>query len=187
MPPDPYEHPVRVTPDELRIEPFLETRKVQTFDCGDKDLNDFLNTEEVARYEREGLGRTYLVYYQGNLVAYFTVSFDGLRTEYLRTVKSFSKLAEMHLEALPAVKIGRLAVDRNFQNLGIGRLLTKYIAGMALELGGRMGVRLLILQAKRGSIPFYEKFGFRLTDEVGRERKGRRNRTMFMDLFSVPD
>lgn len=185
MAPDPYKHPILVTPDELRIEPFLETRKVQTFDCGEKDLNDFLNTEEVTRYETEGLGRTYLVYYQGNLVAYFTVSFDSLRTEYLETVKSFSKLGEMHLEALPAVKIGRLAVDRNYHNMGIGRLLTKYIAGMALELGGRMGVRLLILQAKPGSISFYEKFGFQLTRRVGRER-GRRNRTMFLDLFSVP-
>jgi len=185
-PPNPFEHPISTSPDELKIERFLETRNVQSFDCGNKDLNDFLCTEEVKRYEDEGLGRTYLAYYRGSLVAYFTVSFDSLRVEYLKTVKSFSKLAEMKLEALPAVKIGRLATDRQFQNMGIGRLLIKYIAGMALEMGGKMGVRVLVLQAKPESIPFYEKCGFQLTREVKRER-GRRNRTMFLDLYHVAE
>lgn len=184
MAPEPFAHPVTIAPDQLRIERFLETRKVQSFDCGNKDLNDFLNTEEVAKYEKEGLGRTYLVYYDGELVAYFTVSFDSLRVEYLQTVKSFSELAEMRLEALPAVKIGRLAVDTNHQSLGIGRMLVRYIAGMALEMGGKMGVRLLVLQAKPESIPFYEKCGFKLTYETKRER-GRLNRTMFLDLFGI--
>src|SRR6266571_3287536 len=168
MAPDPFAHPVTVTPEQLRIERFLETRKVQSFDSGNKDLDDFLNTEEVTRYEEEGFGRTYLVYYQGEVVAYFTVSFDSLRVEYLKTVKSFSELAEMQLEALPAVKVGRLAVDKRFQNMGIGRMLLRYIAGMAIEMGGRMGVRLLVLQAKPESIPFYEKCGFRLTYETKR-------------------
>ncbi len=134
MAPDPFAHPVTVTPEQLRIERFLETRKVQSFDSGNKDLDDFLNTEEVTRYEEEGFGR--------------------------------------------------LAVDKRFQNMGIGRMLLRYIAGMAIEMGGRMGVRLLVLQAKPESIPFYEKCGFRLTYETKRER-GRRNRTMFLDLFEI--
>ncbi len=186
MGPDPFAHRISVSPEQLHIERFVETRNVQTFDCGNKDLNDFLCTEEVSRYEKEGLGRTYLVYYQGDLVSYFTVSLDSLRVEYLKTFKSFSKFAEMRLEALPAVKIGRLATDRRHQNLGIGRLVVKYIAGMALETGGKMGVRLLVLQAKPDSIPFYERCGFQLTYETKRE-KGRRNRTMFLDLYQVPE
>ncbi len=184
MVPDPFEHSISISEDQLRIERFLETRKVETFDCGDSNLNDFLCTEEVSRYERENLGRTYLAYYQGDLVGYFTVSSDGLRIEYLRTVKSFSKLARMKLETIPALKIGRLAVDRRYQNKGIGRLLIKHIAGMALEIGRGTGIRLLILQAKPGSIEFYEKCGFQLTFEVKRE-KGRRNRTMFLDLYKI--
>ena len=184
MVPDPFEHAVDIDPDALRVERFVETRKVQTFDCGNKDLNDFLNTREVAEYERQGLGRTYLVYYRGDPVAYFTVSFDSLRVEYLKTVKSFSRFAEMRLEALPAIKIGRLAVDSKFQNRGIGRFLIKYISGMALEESGKMGVRLLVLQAKPESIRFYEQCGFKLTWETKRE-KARRNRTMFLDLHKL--
>ncbi len=180
----PFEHPVEVSEDLLRIERFVETRNVEAFDCGDGALNDFLCTEEVANYERENLGRTYLAYYQGELAGYFTVSNDGLRVEYLRTFKSFSKAHIMKLETIPAIKIGRLAVDRKWQNRGIGRMLIKYIAGMAIDMGRGSGIRLLILQAKPQSIDFYEKCGFQLTYETKRER-GRRNRTMFLDLYSL--
>ena len=184
MAPDPFAHSRAISEDALRIERFVETRNVESFDCGDKDLNDFLCTEEVVRYEQENLGRTYLAYGQGDLVAYFAVSSDGLRVEYLKTVKSFSKLARMKLETLPALKIGRLAVDVRYQNRGVGRLLIKHIAGMAMEIGRGTGIRLLILQAKPQSVSFYEKCGFQLTYEVKRER-GRRNRTMFLDLYKI--
>ena len=153
------------------------------FDCGNKDLNDFLCTREVSKYEKLGLGTTYLVYHQRDLVAYFTVSSDSMRVEYLKTARSFSEIRELRLEAIPGFKIGRLAVDIGHQNRGIGRTLIKCIAGMALE--GKVGVRILTVQAKPESVSFYEKCGFQLTDETRRER-GRRNRTMFLDLHGLP-
>ncbi|HLF06871.1 MAG TPA: GNAT family N-acetyltransferase [Thermoplasmata archaeon] len=176
-----------IDPDALQYEAFKETLRVRDFDSGSKDLDDFLNTEEVEAYEDEGLGRTTLVFYRGELVAYFTTSFDGLRVEYLKTWKSFTRLAEFKLEVVPAVKIGRLAVQRAWQSKGIGRHLIRWVAGMALELGGTSGVRLLIVQAKKESIPFYEKCGFQLTVETKRERKRENNRTMFFDLHSIAD
>ncbi len=186
MPLDPEEFSDSISPEELNVERFHETRKVRDFDCGNRALNDFLNTEEVERYEKEGLGRTFLVYSKGKVVAYFTTSFDSIRIEYLTHVKSFSRFAEMKIESLPAVKIGRLGVAKELHRRGIGRILIKYIIGMALELGGKMGVRLLIVQAKPESITFYEKCGFALTVAVKRER-GRHNRTMFLDLHHIPD
>lgn len=177
-----FGHSISIAPEGLRLERFLETKVVKSFDCGNKDLNDFLCTEEVTRYSELGLGATYLVFYHGDLVAYFTVSSDSLRVEYLKTVKSFTEIAEMRLEAIPAIKIGRLATHIKHQNMGIGRSLIKYIAGMGLE--GRIGVRLLIVQAKPESVSFYEKCGFQLTCETKRE-KGRRNRTMFLDLHGL--
>lgn len=113
----------RIQLAELDIEPFRETQRVRGFSCGNRDLDEFLNTEQVERYEQEGLGRTYLVFYEGGPVAYFTVSFGSLRIEYLKTWKSFSRMSEMQLEAIPALTIGRLAVDRRYQTRGIGRAL----------------------------------------------------------------
>lgn len=171
-----------VNPDTLEIVRFKENLAVKTFDCGNRDLNDFLCTAEVAKYEAENLGKTYLVYFRGQLVAYFTISWDGLRIEYLQSVKSFSRFGEMKVETIPAIKIGRLATDRRWKGKGIGRHLVRYIAGMALESQG--AARLLILQAKPESIEFYQKLGFDFVTETKRER-GRLNKTMFLDLQDI--
>ena len=149
-------------------------------------MDDFLTTDEVQAYETQGLGRTYLAYYEGHLVAYFTVSDDSLRVEYLRKRKSFYIPSKKIVDAYPGIKIGRLATALTWQNKGVGRFVVAYIARLALESGARSGVRLLILESKPGSVDFYEKCGFELTYEVARER-GRTNRTMFLDLQSIQD
>src|SRR3989442_13167420 len=127
MPPERFAHEVQIDPAELSIDTFLETRLVQSFDCGNKALNDFLNTEEVKKYEEEDLGKTYLVFYQGDLVAYFTVSSDKLRVSYLRTATSFSKFAELKPYAIPAAKIGGVAETKAHEILEIARILLRHI------------------------------------------------------------
>jgi len=176
-----FAHPASIDLTEMRVMPFKENQDVKNFTCGNRDLDEFLTTAEVMRYEAQGFGWTYLVYYQGGLVAYFTICNDGLRVEYLRKTRSFSKSAEKIVDSFPAVKIGRLATAKGWQNQGIGRNIVVYIAKLALESGAKSGVRLLIVEAKRESIPFYEKCGFELTFETARERR-KENRTMFLDL-----
>ncbi len=170
----------------LKVEPFRPTRDVESFDCDDRDLNEFLSKDQVSRYEAEGLGSTYLVYLQGEgrLVAYFTVCTDTLRVEYLRTVKTFKPLSGIQLESIPSVKIGRLAVDKRYWGRDIGTHLLHYIAGMVMETG--IAARLLTLQATPRSVGFYQRMGFELTTETRRERR-RDNRTMFFDLWSHPE
>ena len=158
-----FHHEVTLSIFDLEVRPFVATSLLTRFSCGNGDLDEFLKSKEVGRYETEGLGKTYLVFHEGVLAAYFTVSLAELRAEYLQTWKSFSGFADMNVEAVPALKIGRLAVDVRFQKRGIGRVLVNYIAGLALEPMGQAGVRLLMVQAKPESIEFYKKCGFQLT------------------------
>lgn len=119
-----FSHPSRIDPALVSYEPFKEKGRVRRFTCGHPDLDSFLNTEEVEEYERENLGRTTLVYYDGQLVAYYTISSDGLRLEYIQSKKiskSHVKSGKEVVETIPSLKIGRLAVQSEFQNSGIGR------------------------------------------------------------------
>jgi len=156
------------------------------FRCGDDALDKFLTTHEVVAFEEAGLGRTYLTFYDGILVAYHTLSNDSLRIEYLRTVKAFDRAVDEEMGVFPGIKIGRLAVARAWQNRGVGRHLISLIVSEALQQGQRSGVRLLILEAMPEAVAFYEKCGFRLTKQTRRER-GKRNRTMFLDLRPLED
>ena len=179
-----FTHAVEINPKLLRYELFHENSEVRGFDCGNPDLNDFLSTEEVHEYDRLNLGRTTLVYYDNKLVAYYTVSVDGLLYTMVvekKTAKSYIKLGDVKTDRLPAIKIGRLAVDSKYQNIGIGRYLFRHIIGYAIELSKQTAVRLIIVESKPSSIDFYLKCAFQHTVLTKSERS-RRNRTLFFDL-----
>ena len=141
----------------------------------------------MAEYDRQNLGRTTLAYYEGDLVGFFTVCVDGLALDYVvakRSAKSYIKLGDATVDRIPSIKIGRLAVDRKYQNKGIGRFIMKRILGYALDISDQFAVRLIIVESKKHSIDFYLKCGFQMTIETKGQKK-RRNRTMFFDLDSI--
>jgi GNAT superfamily N-acetyltransferase len=156
--------------DSLVIEPFkMDSKKTTEFDCGEPLLNDFLCSEEVKNYEDQLLGRTFLVFYRGSLVAYYTVSTGSLRKETIegsRSVKDFDKLT---VEEVPAIVIGRLAVDRRFQKKGIGDHLVQKIRIESLNRE-RFIARLVLVQAKESAFVFYKNVGFDFVNETRRER-----------------
>jgi GNAT superfamily N-acetyltransferase len=173
--------------ERLTYQSFRENNQVRTFNSGSTALDEFLNTDEVREYERQNLGKTTLVFYDGHLVAYFTICVDGLRLEYVlekKTKKSFVNLGTAIIDKVPCIKIGRLAVARDWQDRGIGRFLIQHIIGFALDLSGELGIRLVIAEAKPEAMEFYLNCGFQPVVETKGERK-RRNRTVFFDLHEI--
>lgn len=57
-----------------------------------------------------------------------------------------------------AAKVERVAVDKNYRQLGIGRVLMRYIINEFTKGGD---IRLFKLSAQSFSVPFYEKLGFK--------------------------
>lgn len=174
--------PPPIPESELSFERFRETRDVESFDCGNRDLNDFLCTEEVAKYEAEGFGYTYLVYWRGKLVAYLTVCSDSLRVEYLQKHKSFSRFHDMRMETIPSLKIGRLATDLRYAGRGVGTACLKYAIGMVKA--NAIAARLIILQAEPGSEDWYVSRGFDFVFPTRKEQK-RDKKTMYLDIQAV--
>ena len=187
---DDYLTDLQVNETDLEFEKYNKSQDVKAFCSGDKGLDDFLHDPaEVAYYQDNGYGTTTLVYWKGQLVAFFTLSFDKLQSHYVSRRKLANKTEYRKEEVtldLPSVKIGRLAVDKRFQGKGIGGMLIRHIVGKTLATNGDFGVRLLILEAYPTSQGFYTKLGFQFTEEVKRERN-KRNRTMFLDLAALRD
>jgi GNAT superfamily N-acetyltransferase len=92
------------------------------------------------------------------------------------------------VEGIPAITIGRLAVDNKWQNKGVGRTIIQRIAMYALDHSKHLGIRLLLVQAKEQAFDFYEKLGFEYVTDIPKEKKrfkARGTRTMFFDLKSL--
>jgi predicted N-acetyltransferase YhbS len=65
-------------------------------------------------------------------------------------------------DPVPAVLLGRLAVDRKAQGTGLGRLLVRDAVLSTLAAADRIGVRVLLVHAlHERAAAFYDRFGFR--------------------------
>ena len=112
-----------------RIVRLTEDLSLKPFDCGNADLNDFLLNDAKA-YANRLLAVTYLLEDDKELLAFFSVSNDRIsinesdKATWRKIKKEFPH--SKHHSDYPAVKIGRLGVDKKHQNEHIGRLLVNF-------------------------------------------------------------
>ena len=150
-------------------------------------MNDFIKTDEVGKFEEEFLGKTTLVFFKDRLVAYYTISNNVLRLKEYDQSKDDSVFGQLPIADLPAVLIGRLAVDKPMKRRGIGSLMIGEVARYGCGCAGDCAIRLVFVHAlkTKDAIAFYKANGFHFMpkSETENERiKGKSSRMMYMDL-----
>ncbi len=169
---------------ELKIEVISEKHlnSISNFNCYEQELTNFLK-EDSLENQKQGISKTYLFFKENNLVGYVTLLTDTLRLE--GELREFFKNKDILYKTLPAIKIGRLAVDNNFQKQGVGKAILKYSVHLTFKISQNyVGCRFLILDAKRNqdhlkdSVHFYKKFGFKTLKE---RYKG--TLPMYLDIY----
>lgn len=125
------------------------------FDCGDEALNEWLR-RRAPRNQREGASRTWVVTHDGRVVAFYASS-----TAVLARTEATGRAARNQPDPLPAMLLGRLAVDHGHQGKGLAAALLKHFLLKALEVAALTGLRLVLVHAKnRQAAGFYRHFGF---------------------------
>ena len=100
------------------FETLTSEHDLSDFDCGDDELNDFLKNDALQQ-QKEKLNVTKLVMYNGKIIGYTSLLTDALilkniRNPNIRTdIKNELKITNKN-KLLPAVKIGRLAIDKQY-------------------------------------------------------------------------
>ena len=105
----------RLPPQDLIWERLNSHHDRASFECGQDSLNVYLQRFARQNASRD-VGLTYVAVFSGapnRIAAYFTLSASQIQTALL-PVKAPSPYP------LPAFLLGRLAVDREFQNRGLG-------------------------------------------------------------------
>ena len=168
---------------QLKILPLEQNSQVDSFKCVNEDLNEFLRDEAKA-YQAEMLSMTYLVYYEQELVAYFSMLYDAvnLREFDKRTRNRINRRIPFVKQRAhyPAVKLGRLAVDYRYAHQGIGELILRLILSM-FATNNKAACRFITVDAIANATGFYqEKGGFHFFTD---EDKDSDTRLMYFDLL----
>lgn len=141
----------------FRIEPLSSEHRRSAFDCGSQPLNDYW-ARQVGQDVRRRITTCFVAIEAATerVAGYYTLSAGGL---------SLAELPESIANKLPRyptvpiVRIGRLAVDRDFQGQRLGGVLL-YDA-LQRSVKSEIAVFAAVVDAKdEAAERFYERFGF---------------------------
>jgi GNAT superfamily N-acetyltransferase len=156
---------------------------IQTGGEAFKGLKTFLKKYAVG-YHRQNLAKTYLATEVGDkpkVVGYITVVCGEIVVEDGMTLVDG---VDFPYRSYPAVKIARLLVDSRYRRNGLGRKLIDLVLGLIVDkVCPHVGCRFVVVDAKRESVKFYERYGFTLLDT--KANRHRDQPIMFMDLHKV--
>lgn len=171
--------------EHLRIRKLQPDEVVKSFDCGDKDLNEFI-IDEAPFYRKTLLAVTYVLESpeNGETLAYFSLANDRVSLSDFESKTEFNRFRkkrfvnEKRLKSYPATKLCRLAVSISAREMHLGSYLIDFIKAFFL-LDNKTGCRFVTVDAYRSAIPFYEKNGFLplLTED-----DGEMTRLLYFDL-----
>ena len=104
----------------MQILPLTGSHNRQEFDSGHQELNDWL--QRVARQHQEkGLSKTFVATHEGmpdRIYGYYALTLAELENRHLPEARR-KKLPRR----IPGVRLGRLAIHKQYQGNGLGELL----------------------------------------------------------------
>lgn len=131
--------------------------RLDHFDCGEPALDDWLGRRALGN-QATGSSRTWVVTEEstGRVVAYYASA-----TASVMRAATPKQIARDQPTDLPAILLGRMAVDRLHQGKGLGKAMLKHFMTKAIEVSEKVGVRLVLVHAKdEHAKVFYLRHGF---------------------------
>jgi len=130
----------------------------QGFDCGRRELNDWLR--QVARqHQGKVLSKTFVATAEempDRICGYYALTLAELENRHLP--RAWRKKLPRRI---PGVRLGRLAVDRQYQGKGLGKLLLVDALGRARRIYREAGgIGLFVDAIDEQAAVYYQRFGF---------------------------
>ena len=156
---------------------------IKPFKCKNSDLNEFL-FDDAKFFQEELMAVTYLLESMelNKTVAYYSLLADKIifnpedKTVWNKLNRNIPN--NKRRRSYPAVKIGRLAVNEEFEGEGIGTFILDSIKYAFVNVK-RLGCRFITVDALNNAVDFYKKNGFLFFTEQDKDEE---TRLMFFDL-----
>jgi GNAT superfamily N-acetyltransferase len=134
-----------------------EAHDTASFDSGESVLDDWLRNRAWPNLQ-VAASRTYVICPAGSdrIIGYFALSMGQILAQDVK-----GSMRRNMPRQIPAVTLGRLAIDRAYQGKGLGRALLADVVRRALRAGEEVSARLIIVHAiSPAAEAFYLHHGF---------------------------
>jgi len=128
----------------------------EQFDSGEAVLDEWLRRYAGQNRRRDTAATWVIADVDDVVVAYASVAMTGIDRS---TVPA--TLGKSSPDPVPALLLGRLAVDHRYANLGIGTALTAHVLATAVELNEKAACRAVVVTALNPNArTWWERLGF---------------------------
>ena len=142
--------------DARRVEKLRRDHAVEGFDCGREELNLYL-LRCAWQNQQAGASQTYVGVAGGSIVGFHALAAG--QVTYDDAPERLTKGLARH--PVPILLLARLAIDRRWQNQGIGKALLRDAMQRTVQAADIAGIRALAVHAKdEGARRFYQHFDF---------------------------
>ncbi len=136
------------------LDPKLHDRS--SFDSGSSDLDEWLRRYSTQNRRRNTAATWVIADAEGVVVAYVSLAMTSID----RGAAS-SSVAKHAPDPVPALLVGRLAVDRSRAGLGVGTALVAHVLATAVDLNDRAACRAVVVSAlDEVARSWWERLGF---------------------------
>lgn len=127
-----------------------------TFESGTPDLDDWLRRYAGQNRRRDTAATWVIADRDHRVVAYVSIAMTGIDRS-----AAPGPLADRTPDPIPALLIGRLAVDRSVAGIGVGTALVAHVLATAVELNERAACRAIVATAiDDRARRWWERLGF---------------------------
>lgn len=183
-----------MTPSEIakryQIRRLGKGETVLSFDCGDRDLNDFILNEAIL-YRQARLAVTYVIEVKDTttVVGFFSLANDRISISDFENKTEFNRfrkkrfINEKRLKSYPAAKICRLGIDLSAKGQSLGTFILDFIKSYFV-IDNKTGCRFITVDAYINAVPFYLKNNFLpLSSETDTDH----TKLLFFDLEAIEE
>jgi ribosomal protein S18 acetylase RimI-like enzyme len=147
---------------ELRRPELLDPKRHDrgTFDSGEPSLDEWLR-RYAGQNRRHNTAATWVIANRQYVVA----AYASLSMSAIDRAVAPTSMARQAPDPIPALLLGRLAVDRRFAGLGVGTSLVAHVLTTAMELNLSAACRAVVVTAiNERARTWWERFGFQRLD-----------------------
>jgi ribosomal protein S18 acetylase RimI-like enzyme len=141
---------------EKTLSPNIVPGLRESFDCGKPSLNEFIR-QYARQADEQNTTRTFVSLDQGNKKIAGYVSLSNTSIEKALT----SDVLKSRVNPIPALLIGRLAVDSSYRRQGLGEKLLVFAFDKALAINEMSAIQAIVVDTlDEEAKAFYERYGF---------------------------
>jgi ribosomal protein S18 acetylase RimI-like enzyme len=126
------------------------------FSCGIRELDNYIK-QQASQDSKRNLTKVYVIIRNNKIIGYYTLSAIAILQKSLPEdiIKKLPKYP------MPAILLGRLAIDQTCQKQNFGKSLLIDIMKRSLGFSSGIGIYALVVDAKNDiAKSFYQYFGF---------------------------